>query len=128
MASIQEVSDYEFYANLYPIIRDPWWEMGEMKHGSVGFRRNFPFDTPADYRNRSWAIGIVTEPSGWHYCWQAWMNGGGVSDRLDIPLDSSPEAAYAAAHAKAKEWFEGQTKVMLAMFQNRTVVMEPGEE
>jgi hypothetical protein len=128
MASIQEIDDYEFYASLYPIIRDPGWEVGTMKHGFVSFRRDFPFDVPADYRHRLWTIGIVTIPNGWYYCWQAWMNGGGTSNRLDIPLDSSPEAAYAAAHAKAKEWFEDQTKIMLAMFQDRPMVMEPGEE
>ena len=130
MTNIQQIDNYEFWANLYPIIRDPGWEVGHMSHGPVRFRREQSFDVPADYRHRTWAIGIVTIANSWHYCWQAHTNGGGISDWhwLDTPLDSTPEVAYAAAHAKAKEWFDFQTRDMLAVFQPRNLMMEPGEE
>ena len=133
MTTLQQIDNYEFWANLYPIIREPGWEVGHMSYGSVRFRREQPFDVSADFRRRTWAIGIVTYPSGvpiplWHYCWQAHTNGGGISDRLGIPLDSTPEAAYAAAHANASKWFASETKRMPAALQNRNLMMEPGEE
>jgi hypothetical protein len=128
MTTLQQIDNYEFWAECFPIIREPGWEVGHMSYGSVRFRREQPFDVSADYRHRTWAIGIVTSPNSWHYCWQAHMHGGGISDRLDIPLDSTPEAAYAAAHAKASEWFASETKRMLTVFQPRNLMMEQGEE
>ena len=133
MTTLQQIDSYEFWVECFPIIREPGWEVGHMSYGSVRFRREQPFDVSADYRQRTWAIGIVTYPSGvpiplWHYCWQAHTNGGGISDRLGIPLDSTPEAAYAAAHAKASKWFASETKRMLTVFQPRNLMMEQGEE
>jgi hypothetical protein len=127
MTTLQQINGYEFYANLYPIIREPGWEVGQMSYGSIRFRRDCPFDVSDDYRQRTWAIGIATYPNSWCYCWQARLNGAGISDRLDIPLDSSPEFAYEAARAKAAEWFEAKTKQMLTRYLACRDEMEPGE-
>jgi hypothetical protein len=127
MTTLQQINGYDFYANLYPIIREPGWEVGHMSYGSIRFRRECPFDVSDDYRQRTWAIGIATYPNSWHYCWQARQNGAGISARLYIPLDSSPEFAYEAAHARAAEWFGSKAKQVMARYLACRDKMKPGE-
>jgi hypothetical protein len=128
MTTLQQIDKYEFWANLYPIIRDPGWGSEIMADGSVSFRREQPFDAPVDYRNRAWVIGIIQDSDSWHYCWAARSNGSSASGRLHIPRDSTPEFAYSSARSMADAWFANETKRMLAVFQPRNLMMEPGEE
>jgi hypothetical protein len=127
MTSLQQIDNYEFYASLYPIIRDPGWDVGYITPRLIRFLRESPFDNPADDRQRTWAIigtttariGVAAAPN-WSYCWQARMTGSGAGSRiialLDIPLDSSPEFAYEAARAKAEQWFDAKTRQLLIGF------------
>jgi len=128
MTTLQQIDNYEFWANLYPIIRDPGWESEIMVDGSVSFRRERPFDAPADYRNRVWVIGIIQDPDSWHYCWAARSNGSSASGRLHIPRDSTPEVAYSSAWSMADAWFASETRRMLVGYLSRNLMMEPGEE
>ena len=93
----------EFYARLYPIIRDPGWEVGDMAFGSVRFLRKFTTERPGF----TWSVGIVTYPGSWEYCWRGTLRGSTKCVGLKIAADAPFSEVYAAAKAEAEKWLAG---------------------
>lgn len=101
--SLKTIEHYEFYANLYPIIRDPGWEAGYMAIGSVRFLRKFTTDRPGF----TWCVGVMTHTHSWEYCWRGILHGSSSGGSLKIALDAPFSEVYAAAKAKAEKWLAG---------------------
>jgi hypothetical protein len=98
--TIESIENFEFYADLYPIIRDRGWEVGHMSWGSVRFLRKFTTDRPGF----TWLVGIVTRPGSWEYCWRGMLHGTTKGRGLKVALDAPFSEVYAAAKACAEEW------------------------
>jgi hypothetical protein len=97
---------FEFYANLYPIIRDPGWIVGEMSYGSFRFlyKENLYGGTHMDDLDRlTLILGIVTYPNRWEYAWGATFCGGRRSGSFDACIDTRHEEVYRFAREAAIE-------------------------
>lgn len=108
MKSLQSSPDFEFYAHLHPIIRDPGWEIGYQSYGSINYlwHGHLTEITNSNHPSyRGYMVGIVVTPSNFFYCYKAIGFGSMCGDRLNIPNDTPHEAVYEAAKQKALEYF-----------------------
>jgi hypothetical protein len=100
--SLENIEHFEFYAKMFPIIRDPDWEQCDhMSYGNVWFYRQ----TPMDHPRRSYSVGIVVRVGDWNYCWRGFLGGSTKGDKLNIAKDAPFGEVYAAAKAEAEKYF-----------------------
>lgn len=108
MEDLRSMPNFEFYADLYPIIRDPGWQIGHKSYGSVNYLCHRPLTEVTDRDDvcyRGYMVGIVVGPNWWRYCYKAIGFAHMYGDRLDIPNSAPPYQVYEAARLKALEYF-----------------------